>query len=115
MTAAGPDDRHPPRTGRARSGEPGESREAFAEEVRRKAERRRRAGHHRSILGWIGVFGMVGWTVAVPALAGAALGRWIDGSRADRVSWTITFLLVGLAVGAAIAWFWVARESSGDD
>ncbi len=92
-----------------------DERAEFARDVRRKAERRRRAGSERGILAWIGVFGMVGWTVAVPALGGAALGRWIDGTREDQVSWTLSFLLIGLAVGAGIAWFWVTRESRRDD
>lgn len=89
--------------------------ERFAREVRRKAERRRSAGDRRSILSWIGVFGMVGWTVSIPALAGAVAGRWLDRTRDDQVSWTISLILLGLVVGAATAWYWVARESRRDD
>ena len=29
----------------------------------------------------------------------------------DRVSWTLTFLFIGLGIGCLIAWYWVKRES----
>ncbi len=49
------------------------------EAVGRKAERRdraRREGRHTVWFGF-GMFGLVGWAVAVPTLAGVALGHWL--------------------------------------
>jgi ATP synthase protein I len=53
--------------------------------------------------------------VAVPTLVGVALGVWLDRTwPAAQASWTLTFLLVGVALGALNAWYWVRRESGGD-
>lgn len=89
----------------------------FRDSVGRKAARKRRAraGEDRSIFFWLGMFGMVGWAVALPTLAGIALGLWLDRTwPAAQASWTLTFLLAGVALGAVNAWYWVRRESSDD-
>ncbi|MCP5198915.1 MAG: AtpZ/AtpI family protein [Gammaproteobacteria bacterium] len=84
---------------------------ALAREVERAARARRRARRQagREWSGF-GVFGMVGWSVVVPTLAGAALGRWLDTSHPGGRSWTLTLLLAGLALGCLLAWQWLARE-----
>ncbi|GEM_PF-292662 len=111
---------HRPRR-RARSGEPvGDepTRPAGATEleeiVRRKTDRRQRArqGGGVSIWSYLGTFGLVGWTVAVPTLLGLMIGvyvenRWAEGSNRA----VITGLVLGAAVGSAMAWYWVRRES----
>jgi ATP synthase protein I len=114
---AADDDRGRKRLGRrpARPGAPPEQR--FRDAVGRKATRklRARAGTDRGVFFWLGMFGMVGWAVAVPTLAGIALGVWLDRSwPAARASWTLTFLLVGVGLGVLNAWYWVKRESRGD-
>lgn len=85
--------------------------------VRRKSIRRERArrGGGVSIWSYLGTFGLVGWTVAVPTLLGLVIGiyvenRWAAGS--NRVA--ITGLVLGAAVGSAMAWYWVRRESEED-
>lgn len=88
--------------------------------VGRKAERRRRAEREERHGVWfgLGMFGLVGWAVAVPTLAGTALGLWLDTTFAGPPSWTITFLVAGVAVGCLNAWWWVRRHGSrlgGDD
>lgn len=89
----------------------------FRDTVGRKAARKQRARSEedRSVFFWLGMFGMVGWAVAVPTLVGVALGVWLDRAwPAAQASWTLTFLLVGVALGALNAWYWVRRESGGD-
>ncbi len=56
------------------------------------------------------MFGLVGWAVVLPTLAGIALGLWLDASFPGRPSWTLTLLVAGLAVGCLNAWYWVRRE-----
>jgi ATP synthase protein I len=55
------------------------------------------------------MFGLVGWAVAVPTLAGVALGLWLDARYPGGPSWTITGLVAGVALGCLNAWWWVQR------
>ena len=85
--------------------------------VGRKAERRlkaRRSGH-RSVWFGMGMFGLVGWTVAVYTVLGIALGSWIDKARPSPVSWTLTLLFIGLVAGLLNAWYWIRKESRDDE
>jgi ATP synthase protein I len=83
------------------------------EAVGRKAERKLRArrAERRGVWFGLGMFGLVGWAVVVPTVAGAALGLWLDARFPSRVSWTLTLLLMGVVLGSLNAWFWVKRES----
>jgi ATP synthase protein I len=88
--------------------------ERFRDQVGRKAERRLKArdARERNIWFWLGMFGMVGWAVAVPSVLGIALGLWLDRQwPTGQVSWTLTFLMIGVALGCLNAWYWVKRES----
>jgi len=52
----------------------------------------------------ITILGLVGWSVVVPTLVGAALGSWIDRRWPSRVSWTLMLLVSGLVLGCMNAW-----------
>lgn len=86
------------------------------EEIGRKAERKLKARGEQDRGVWfgLGMFGLVGWSVAVPTVLGAALGIWLDARFGSRISWTLTFLFIGLVIGCLLAWFWVKKESQGD-
>lgn len=87
----------------------------FPREVAGKEERKLKArSENRSVWFGLGMFGMVGWSVAVPTVAAVALGVWLDGRYPGRISWTLTLLVVGVAVGCVNAWFWIKRESKKD-
>lgn len=81
-------------------------------QVRGKEERklRARAEKHRSIWFGLGMFGMVGWSVAIPTLIGIAIGCWLDATFPSQISWCLTFLFLGVVAGAAIAWNWIKKE-----
>lgn len=64
----------------------------------------------RSIWFGLGMFGMVGWSVAVPMLALLALGIWIDRRWPSPYSWTLMLLFVGIVLGCVNAWYWVAKQ-----
>lgn len=89
----------------------------FREDVARKAERHRRARReeHRSIWFSLGLFGIIGWSVALPSLGGIALGIWLDGRFPGRISWTLTLLFAGVVAGCLNAWYWVKQESRAED
>jgi len=87
--------------------------ERTAAHIHRDVDRklRARAQGRRGVWFGLGMFGLVGWSVAVPSVAGLALGLWLDGRFPGRVSWTLTFLLIGVALGCLNAWYWVKQES----
>lgn len=83
------------------------------EEVKRKAERKLRARgeEERTAWFWLGMFGLVGWSIAIPTLIGVALGVWIDRRWPGPVSWTLALLMLGVAIGCLNAWYWIKQES----
>jgi len=90
----------------------GDQREKFTHEVEKKEDRKLRARKKRRESLWfgLGMFGMIGWAVAVPTLIGVALGIYIDSKWPGRISWTIIFLFIGVTLGCLNAWYWVKRE-----
>lgn len=87
----------------------------FERLVGRKADRRIEArGRRDSVWFWLGMLGLIGWSVTIPTVIGVAIGLWLDRVAPTSFSWTLTLLVVGLALGLLTAWFWVSRESSED-
>ena len=83
----------------------------FSKEIGAQADRTIKA--RKSTQGvWfgLGMMGLVGWSVVVPTLLGAALGIWLDKHHPGKHAWTLALLVVGLAIGCFNAWHWVARE-----
>lgn len=77
-----------------------------------KEQRKLRARKEdRGVWFGLGMFGLVGWAVAVPTIIGVGLGVWLDREWESTISWTLTGLFVGVAVGCLSAWYWVKRES----
>ena len=84
----------------------------FAEQVGAKAARKLRAKRNATPGVWfgLGMMGLIGWSVVVPTLLGAALGIWLDQHYPGGRSWTLALLVAGLAIGCLNAWHWVAKE-----
>jgi ATP synthase protein I len=59
----------------------------------------------------LGMFGLVGWSIVLPMLLGVFAGSWIDDRWPTQVSWTLTLMFLGLALGCANAWLWIQKES----
>ncbi len=83
------------------------SRQVGAQAARKQKARRRPT---RSIWFGLSVSGVIGWSVTVPALLGAAFGVWIDSHYPSQYSWTLMLLLLGLLLGCLNAWRWVDSE-----
>jgi len=92
------------------------ARQPLDEKIGREARRKARARREKSRSAWfgLGMFGLVGWSVALPTVIGVAIGLWLDERLAGETSWTLTFLLIGVALGCLNAWFWVRQESKRD-
>ena len=84
----------------------------LAGQVGAKAARKLKARRNPAPGVWfgLGMMGLVGWSVVVPTLLGAALGIWLDKHHPGKHPWTLALLVVGLAIGCLNAWLWVAKE-----
>jgi ATP synthase protein I len=83
-----------------------EARRSFERDVDR-LERREPSG--ASFWRSLSVLGTVGWSIALPAAAGAWLGHRLDLRLASGLRFTLMFLFLGVTIGSAIAWR-VVRE-----
>jgi ATP synthase protein I len=92
------------------------TREKHQEDIGRRVGRREarkiRARKEKDKDVWfgLGMFGLVGWSVAIPTVIGVALGVWIDTRWPSRYSWTLTLLILGIGLGCFNAWFWITKE-----
>jgi ATP synthase protein I len=86
----------------------------MSEQVGAKAERKMRARRDGAPGVWsgLGTMGLIGWSVVVPTLLGAALGIWLDARHPGVHSWTLALLMAGLVLGCLNAWRWVAQQDS---
>ncbi|MHB1307962.1 MAG: AtpZ/AtpI family protein [Limisphaerales bacterium] len=83
----------------------------FAGQVGAKATRKLKARKStRGVWFGLGMMGLIGWSVVVPTLLGAALGLWLDRRFPGGRSWTLALLVAGLMIGCLNAWLWVSKE-----
>src|ERR1700733_14235214 len=84
----------------------------LAGQVGAKAARKLKARRNGTPGVWfgLGMMGLIGWSVVVPTLLGAALGIWLDKHYPGNHSWTLALLVAGLFIGCFNAWHWVAKE-----
>lgn len=93
-----------------------DDRNGFERTVGRKAARRIRARRERdNVWFWLGMLGLVGWSVAIPTVLGVALGLWLDRVQPVGFSWTISMMIVGLTIGLLNAWYWISHESAAEE
>ena len=87
----------------------------FQRQIASKSDRKIQARKEAKNI-WVGLrmFGMVGWSVAIPTLLGIALGVWIDTHIQSKYSWTLMLLIIGVALGCFNAWYWISKESESD-
>ena len=84
---------------------------AFSREVGAKAARKLKARHStQGVWFGLGMMGLIGWSVVVPTLLGAALGFWLDKRHPGSYSWTLMLLVIGLGIGCLNALHWVSKE-----
>ncbi len=83
----------------------------FSLNVGKKEKRKLRARKDSSGVWFgLGMMGLIGWSVIIPALLGAALGIWLDKHYSDSHSWTLSLLIAGLCIGCLNAWRWMSRQ-----
>jgi ATP synthase protein I len=83
----------------------------LADQIGAKAARKLKARHStQGVWFGLGMMGLIGWSVVVPTLLGAALGIWLDKNHPGAHPWTLALMVVGLAIGCVNAWYWVAQQ-----
>ncbi|MFP4496990.1 MAG: AtpZ/AtpI family protein [Vulcanimicrobiota bacterium] len=84
--------------------------------VGKKEAKKIEAGKKKAKSLWfgLGMFGMIGWSIAIPMLIGVVIGVWLDERFPGRFSWTLTLLFIGTILGCWNAWRWVQKEIGND-
>ena len=59
------------------------------------------------------VLGVGGWLLALPIVGGAYLGKYLDRKIGESggISWTITFIIIGIAAGFYNLWYTFMKRS----
>jgi ATP synthase protein I len=85
---------------------------SLSRSVGAKAARKLKARRNAAQGVWfgLGMMGLIGWSIVIPTLLGAALGIWLDQHYPGEHTWTLALLVAGLAIGCFNAWHWVAKE-----
>lgn len=92
--------------------QPASAKPPLGQTVGAKAARKLKARRNPAAGVWfgLGMMGLIGWSVAIPTLLGAALGLWLDQHYPGGRSWTLALLMAGLSIGCFNAWHWVTKE-----
>jgi ATP synthase protein I len=81
----------------------------LAASVERQTERLRRAtGDRPTLIAQTRYLGTIGVLLALPAIAGAYLGHWLDGMQEGySVRWTVSLIFFGVVTGAISVYLFV--------
>lgn len=86
--------------------------EEWREGVARDSERLKKAERsRRSLLAQTVFLGSLSVLFVAPLLAGAYLGRWLDGlGEGYTVRWTMNLILLGLALGVFNVYYFIRKH-----
>jgi ATP synthase protein I len=84
----------------------------LSEKIDSKAKRKIKAQRSSQTSAWfgLGMMGLIGWSVALPTILGAALGVWLDKHYKVDHSWTLALIVAGITIGCFTAWGWLSKE-----
>ena len=86
-------------------------------QVQRKAEQMQKTRQRPAYSPFQGfsAFGVIGWSVSVPTVLGAVVGKWLNNVAPQSFSWVLALMLAGLVIGIIVAWEWVAKKQDKND
>lgn len=64
----------------------------------------------RSVGQNLALIGSIGWLVVVPTVIGIFIGRWLDEWMESGIFWTGACIIIGVSIGAMLAWKRLRRE-----
>ena len=81
-------------------------------DVSKKIDRKLNAKTRRQfLLRAFSLFGLIGWSVAIPTIICAYIGMYVDRHYPSKyISYTLYFILFGLVAGGYNAFRWMKRE-----
>jgi len=83
----------------------------LTEEVEKSAREIARSRREKGFWHYAAILGVGGWLFVLPVVAGAYLGRFLDRKVQAGISWTITCIILGLALGLYNVWDFYIRRS----
>lgn len=84
----------------------------FSEDIDKSAKELLKSRREKtSLWHYAYVIGVGGWLFVIPIVAGAYLGRYLDKKTEGGISWTITFIIIGIAIGIYNIWYFYVRKS----
>ncbi|HCU08274.1 MAG TPA: ATP synthase subunit [Clostridiales bacterium] len=90
--------------------------EELLKQIKKDSAKKMKAKEEGSeIMFGLGLFGIVGWSIAVPTVLGIALGVFLDKRFTQSFSWTITLLFAGVILGSFNAWRWIREKSEEEE
>lgn len=87
--------------------------DSLTRQIERKQSRKEKARAERGKRTyWLGLsmFGLVGWSIAIPTVLLTFVGLWLDARTDSSISWTLTGLFTGVIIGSIGVWLWLQRE-----
>ncbi len=85
--------------------------EDFTGKIEKVASEIKRARKEKSgFLHYASLIGMGGWLLVLPIVAGAYLGNYLDKKTDMGVSWSVTFIILGVAAGIFNIWYFLYKE-----
>ncbi|NLY16499.1 MAG: ATPase F0F1 [Gammaproteobacteria bacterium] len=89
-----------------------QSQQDSLQQMQRQAKsmaRMRKRSNYSPLMG-LGAFGVIGWSVTLPSVAGAFVGMWLERVAPQRFSWPLALLLAGLVFGLLMAFVWLQQQ-----
>lgn len=84
----------------------------FLEDVDKSAKNLMKARREKSSFWhYAYIIGVGGWLFVIPIVAGAYIGRYLDKKTEGGISWAITFIIIGIAIGIYNIWYFYIRRS----
>jgi ATP synthase protein I len=83
----------------------------LTKEIEKSAQDLVRSRREKSFWHFTAMLGVGGWLFVLPVVGGAYLGKFLDKRMQGGISWTITCILLGVALGIYNVWDYYQRRS----
>lgn len=85
---------------------------AFRESIEGSVKSYKDSQKKKGFFRYLSRVAIAGWLFVIPVIAGAYLGRYLDGKFAGGISWTITLIIIGVAAGAYNVWYFIGGRGA---